>query len=169
MNIVSLLTIAVALAQNTTDMTTTDLKDGYSRVVTLTYTVEVPNGWEVSKETPWGARRVQPTRGKGELGIMTAPSGQQSWDQLYQTSLYFIQREEKGKPTPYRLTKTSRGLQAASFEVLDDAGFPSRRFVLIKDNAKGLMALSVKVPSREADKQWTKHFERLISSAKFKE
>ncbi len=169
MNISSLMTIAFALAQSSTDTTTTDLKDGYSRVSTSSYTVEVPNGWEVSKETPWGARRIQPTKGKGELGIMTAPPGQQSWDQLYKTALYFIQREEKGKATTYRITKTPRGLEAASFEVLDKAGFPSRRYVLIKDNTKGLLALSVKVPSREADKQWTKHFERLISSAKFKE
>lgn len=169
MIIATLLSIASAFAQGAADSTITDLKDGYSRVVTASYTVDVPNGWQVSKETPWGARKIHPTQGKGELGVMTAPPGQQSWDQLYQTSLYFIQREEKGKATSYRITKTPHGLDAASFEVLDAEGFPSRRYILIKDASKGLLALSVKVPSREADKQWTKHFERLISSAKFKD
>ena len=168
MIIATLLTIATSFAQSSADSTITDLKDGYSRVTTSTYTVEVPNGWAVSKQTPWGARRIQPGRGSGELGVMTAPPGMQSWDQLYQTALFFIQREAKGKATPYRLTKTPQGLEAASFEVLDGAGFPSRRYVMMKDNAKGLMALSVKVPGRKADTQWTKHFERLIRSAKFR-
>lgn len=169
MNLVALLPLAIAYIQGQTDSTTTDLKDGYSRVTTPNYTVDIPNGWAVSKETPWGARSFQPAQGKGELGVMTAPPSSQPWDQLYQTALYFIQREEKGKATPYRLTKTARGLEAASFEVLDAEGFAARRYVMIKDKAKGLLALSVKVPSREADKQWSKHFERMISSAKFKD
>lgn len=169
MNIASLMRLACALVQGSADSAATDLKDGYSRVATSNYTVDVPNGWTVSKETPWGARKVQPTQGKGELGVMTAPPGQQSWDQLYQTALYFIQREEKGKATPYRLTKTPSGLEAASFDVVDAEGFASRRYVMIRDSAKGLFALSMKVPSREANKQWTKHFDRLIRSAKFKQ
>lgn len=100
---------------------------------------------------------------------MTAPPSSQAWDQLYQTALYFIRREEKGKPTPYRLTKTARRLEAASFEVLDGEGFAARRYVMIKDKSRGLLALSVKVPSRDADKQWSKHFDRMITSAKFKD
>lgn len=164
----TILTLAVTFAQTQSDAKITDLKDGYSRVVTSKYTIDVPNGWVVEKETPWGARSIQPDKkAKGELGVMTAPPGKQSWDQLYQTALYFIQREDKGKATPYRLVKTPSGLQAASFEVLDNEGFASRRYVMVKDETKGLLALSVKVPSREADKQWTKHFERLIRSAKF--
>lgn len=159
--------LALALfTQLPKDAQMTDLGDGYSRLKTAAYSVDVPNGWEVTAETPWGQRKVQPTGQGGELGMMTAPPSQQSWDQLYRISLSFILREEDGKPTPVRLTKSKAGLEIASFEVLDANAFPSRRYVLIRDAAKGLLALSVKVPNPEADAQWTKHFKRLVASAK---
>jgi len=149
------------------DAKVVDLHDGYSRVETASYVVELPNGWSISEETPWGQRKAQPKGTDGELGVMTAPPGRQTWDQLYQTSLYFILRESKGKPTPYKLSKTASGLETASFEVLDDDGFAARRFVLIRGKDGRLLALSVKVPNRAADKDWTKHFERLIRTARF--
>jgi hypothetical protein len=159
---------AIALSQTPDDAKIIDLKDGYCQVQAATYTIEVPKGWEVSGQTPWGQRTMTPQKGSGELGVMTAPPGRQTWDELYQTSLYFIRRESDGKPTPYRITKMANGLEAASFELLDKGGFAAKRYVLIKDEKKGLLALSVKVPSRDADKEWTKHFDRMIRSAKFK-
>lgn len=169
MLITKLLTLMVAFVQTPSDIKTTDLADGYVRVKTPGYTIEVPKGWNVSPQTPWGQRKVEPEKGSGELGVMTAPPTKQSWDQLYQTALYFIQREEKGKPTPYRITRTKTKLEAASFEVLNAEGFPSRRFVMIREESKGLLALSVKVLSKEADKQWSKHFQRLVDTARFTE
>lgn len=157
----------MAITQTPPDAKIIDLGDGYSRIVTKEYSVEVPKGWDVSEQTPWGQRKMNPKGNSGELGVMTAPPGQQSWDQLYETSLYFILRESKGKPTPYRLTKRADGSEVASFEVLDDQGFANRRYVLIRDKSRGLLALSVKVPSREADKEWEKHFARMVKSAKF--
>lgn len=168
MNTIITLIAAAALSQLPKDAKSQNLGDGYSRVETASYLIEVPTGWEVSDETPWGQRKANPKDAGGELGVMTAPPGGQSWDQLYQTSLYFILRESKGKPTPYRMGKTASGLETASFEVLDDAGFTARRYILIRGKDGRLLALSVKVPSRNADKEWTKHFERLTTTARFK-
>lgn len=155
------------MAQLPKDATVTNLEDGYSRVVTASYSIEVPTGWDVSTETPWGQRKASPKASSGELGVMTAPPGQQSWEQLYQTSLYYILRESKGTATTYRLGKTKSGLETASFEVLDNEGFAARRFILIRGKDGQLLALSVKVPARAADKEWTKHFDRLTRTAKF--
>ncbi len=167
MNTLIALVATLTLAQMPRDAKIQDLKDGYSRVTTASYSIELPTGWDVSEETRWGQRKANPKGAAGELGVMTAPPMNQSWDQIYQTSLYFIQRESKGKPTPYRLGKTASGLETASFEVLNDSGFAQRRYVMILGKDGRLLALSVKVPSEKADKEWTKHFERLNRSAKF--
>lgn len=168
MNFLSYAITTLALAQIPSDAKVIDLGDGYCRIQAATYSVEVPKGWDVSNQTPWGQRTMRPKSTSGELAVMTAPSGGQSWDQLYQTSLYYIQRESKGKPTPYRISKMPNGLEAASFELVDDTGFASKRYILIKNEPKGLLALSVKVPNREADKEWSRHFERLVRSAVLK-
>lgn len=167
MSVVNTLFALTLLLQLPKDAKTTNLGDGYSRVETTSYVIELPTGWDVSEQTPWGQRKANPKGSDGELGVMTAPPGRQSWEQLYQTSLYFILREEEGKPTPYRLGKTSSGLETASFEVLDDGGFAARRFILMRGKDGRLLALSVRVPSREADKEWTKHFNRLTRTARF--
>lgn len=167
MTIISTAFALAALLQMPKDAKTVNLNDGYSRVETESYVIELPTGWKVSEQTPWGQRKANPKGSQGELGVMTAPPGRQSWEQLYQTSLYFILREEEGKAMPYRLSKTPSGLETASFEVLDGSGFASRRFILIRGKDGRLLALSVKVPSREADKEWTKHFERLSRTARF--
>lgn len=167
MSTLSTLFALTALLQLPNDAKTTNLGDGYSRVETSSYVIELPTGWDVSEQTPWGQRKANAKGVDGDLGVMTAPPGRQSWEQLYQTSLYFILREEEGKPTPYRISKTSIGLEAASFEVLDRAGFAARRFFLMRGKDGRLLALSVRVPSRQADKEWTKHFERLTRTARF--
>jgi len=166
MNIISLLAAMTAISQLPADAKVIKLGDGYNRIETSTYAIEVPAGWQVSEETPWGQRTAHPKDHSGELGVMSAPPGRQTWDQLYQTSLYFILRESKGKPTPYRLQKNERGLETASFEVLDDHGYAARRYILMREKDGRLLALSVRVPSREADKEWTAHFERLSRTAR---
>lgn len=164
----SLLTLASlsigAFAQK--DVRSTDLGDGFVRIVTASYTIEVPKGWEVGAETSFGQRKVAPEKGSAEIGIMTAPPNKNSWDQLYQTSLYFILREEDGKPTPYKLTKTDQGYEAASFSVLDAQGFAKRRYVLLKSKENRLLALSIKIPAKQDEKSLANYFDRLVRSAR---
>jgi len=167
LNLIGIFATLISAVTGTSDAKITDLGDGYWRVETKSYSVEVPRGWKVSEETPWGQRKVKPEAGNGALGVMTAPPSRQTWDDLYRTSLYFILREKGGKATPYKLTKTTSGLEAASFEVLDSKGFADRRFVLLKHKEKGLLAISVDIPSKERDTEWKVHFERMVRSAKF--
>lgn len=166
MNLLGLLAALVSVS-GTSDAKVTDLGDGYWRVETKSYSVDVPRGWKVSEETSWGQRKVNPEGGQGSLGVMTAPPSKQTWDDLYRTSLYFILREKGGKATPYTVAKTPSGLEAATFEVLDGKGFASRRFVLIKHQEKGLLAISVDIPGKDRDKEWRAHFDRMVQSAKF--
>lgn len=162
--ILSALFSATALAQ---DYKTTDLGDGYVQMKTETYEIHIPKGWKVSPETFFGQRKASPEQGKGELGMMTAPPSRQNWDQLYKTALYYIMREADGQASPYKLTKTKNGYEAATFEVIASNGFNSRRYVMIKHQTYGLLALSVTIPDKESDKQWTKHFSRMVDTARF--
>jgi hypothetical protein len=163
------LAVALLTAQDgPKDAQVIDLGDGYARVESATYSVEVPQGWAVTEETRWGQRKMKPQDGGGELGVMTAGPTQASWDELYRTSLYFIMREGEGDPTPYEVAKRKDGLEAATFAVLDPSGFAERRYVLVKHPERGLLALSVRVPDRRADEEWTKHFARMVETATFK-
>ncbi|MCA0360457.1 MAG: hypothetical protein LCH41_05330 [Armatimonadetes bacterium] len=147
----------------------TDLGDGFIRVTAPTYMVDLPKGWKVSEETRWGARKMSPKEGEGEMGAMTAPPGRQSWDQLYRTSLYFIMREGEGEATPYTLTKTAKGYEAATFSVVNNDGFADRRYVLIRSEKHGLLALNVRIPSKEEEKKWESNFRRMVDSAVFRD
>lgn len=132
------------------------------------YSFEVPKGWTVGKETPWGARDVTPEKGKGKLGAMTAGPTTASWEELYRTSLYFIKREEPGDPTPFRLGKTKMGYECMSFEVLNKEKFAARRYTLLKDAKGKALALSVKIPSAKDEKQYAEFFQRMVDTAKLK-
>jgi hypothetical protein len=146
-----------------------DLKDGFVRVDAPTYSIEVPRGWKVTAETPWGARKAEPSSGRGELGVMTAPPGRQSWESLYRTSLYFILRgDPEGEPTRYKITKKNNGLEACEFSVLDKNGFAYKRYVLLRHPEKGLLALNVDIPSRADEKVWVAKFDRMVRTAAFK-
>jgi len=160
--------VPILATAQVSDAKVVDLRDGYARVETSSYVIDVPKGWKVSEETPWGQRKAKPGSGAGELGVMTAPPSQQGWGPTLDTALYFINREESGKATPYKLVKTPAGYDAATFEVLDKEGFAARRFVMVKHPEKGLLALSVRVPNRKEDEKWTAHFERMVKSARFK-
>lgn len=165
----TMMLVASAAQSAPADARLADLGDGYVRVETPVYSIDVPKGWLVSEETRWGQRKMRPEGGAGELGAMTAPPGRQSWEQLYRTSLYFIMREDGGTATPYTLTKTKQGYEAASFSVLDAEGFAARRFMLIRHETKGLLALSVRIPERAKEEDWARHFARMVDSAVFRE
>jgi hypothetical protein len=132
------------------------------------YSFEVPMGWTVGKETPWGARDIVPKGGDGKLGAMTAGPTRASWDELYRTSLFFIKREGKGKETPFRLGKTKQGYESMSFEMINDEGWADRRYTLLKNSVGNALALSVKIPSKNDEKQYTAWFQRMVDSAKLR-
>ncbi|MBX7131926.1 MAG: hypothetical protein K1X67_04520 [Fimbriimonadaceae bacterium] len=132
------------------------------------YSFEVPRGWSVGKETPWGARDITTKSDSGKFGAMTAGPTQASWDELYQTSLYFIKREGKGKETPYRLGKSKQGYATMSFEVVNPEGFADRRYVLLKAESGLALALSVKIPGKSQEKEYAQMFRHMVDTAKFK-
>lgn len=145
----------------------TPLKDGFVRVVSKDYAVEVPKSWTVGSQTPWGARSIMPAKAaETELGVMRAGVTSQTWDQLYQTSLFFIMRQEPGKATPYRLGKTKSGYDSCSFEVADTKGFVKRKYVLLKDAHGSAIALSVVIGSPDQEKQVSAYFDRMVTTAK---
>lgn len=143
-----------------------DLKDGFVRVESKDYTVEVPKDWAISDETQWGQRKAK-GGGTAELGVMTGSAAGSSWDRLYDTSLFFIMREEKGTATPYKIEKTDQGLDAMTFSVKDKNGFASRRYVVIMNKDKRILALSVRSPSKDDEKKLDGYFQRMVKSARF--
>lgn len=158
--------LILALADVPKDIKVTDLKDGYARVESPKYSIEVPKGWAVTPETPWGDRKIRSE--KGQLGVMTANATGSTWDDLYRTSLFFINREERGTATPYTLGKTAQGYEAMSFSVKDKEGFASRRYVLVKNEAGLALALSVRILKEEDEKTMQAHFDRMVRSARIK-
>jgi hypothetical protein len=158
--------IALLLGQVPLDAKLVPLKDGYVRVETSAYSLEVPKGWVVSKETSFGQREFDGP--KGSMTAMTANAGPKpDWDRLYQTSLYFIMREKRGKATPYTLGKTDQGFNTCSFTILDDSGFADRRYVLLHSPKGALLALSVKIPDKKLESELQATFDRMVKSAKF--
>lgn len=132
------------------------------------YSFEVPKGWTVGKETPWGARDVVPGTGSGKLGAMTAGPTRSSWEELYRTSLYFIKREGEGKETPFRIGKTKQGYESMSFEMINKDGWADRRYTLLKNDAGSALALSVKIPTRKDEKQYAQWFQHMVDTAKLR-
>jgi hypothetical protein len=132
------------------------------------YSFEVPKGWQAGQITPWGARDILPSAGTGKLGAMTAGPTKASWAELYRTSLYFIQRESAGTPTPFRTGKTKQGYECMSFEVVNPDGFADRRYTLLKNDRGNALALSVKIPTKKDEKTYAAIFQRMVDSAKLK-
>jgi hypothetical protein len=162
--------IAFILATQTADFTAVKLKDGFQRIETASYSIEIPQGWEVEKEMPWGAREISgPT---GGFSAMTGKgAAKRGWEQLYQTSLYFIMRnpgESGSKATPYKIVKTKQGYEAMSFSVLSKEGFAKSRYMILRAKNDDILALSVKVPSQQNEKDLVKAFDRLVVTAKLK-
>ena len=157
--------LAAFLLSSFSDHSVTDLKDGFVRVKTPSYSVEIPKGWEVGQETSFGQREFMTRDGK--FTAMTAPGGgKQGWERLYRTSLYFIKRGNPDlKETPYKISKTKQGYEAASFSMVDKKGFATERFVILKAANDNILALSVKIPSQAQEKDLAKAFDRLVKSA----
>ncbi|HLO98828.1 MAG TPA: hypothetical protein VK171_09565 [Fimbriimonas sp.] len=141
---------------------------GFTVVDTAKYTLQIPNGWVVGKETPWGARDILAKSESGKFGAMTAGPTQAGWDQLNKTSLAFIKREEPGEETPFRTGKTKAGYESMSFEVKNKSGFFSRRYTLVRNAAGSVLALSIKIPSVDQEKRYIEMFNHMVETAKLK-
>ena len=139
-----------------------------STLETNKYTIEVPVGWAVGAETPWGARDITPKTGSGRLGAMTAGPTTVGWEELYRTSLGFIKREEPGTETPFRTGKTKQGYESMSFEVKNKDGFASRRYTLIRNLGGNVLALSIRIPSAEQETHFVEMFTHMVDTAKLK-
>ena len=156
------ISFALMLAQ----VKTTDLKDGFVRVETSKYTIEVPKGWEVGAETSFGQREI--VSNTGALTTMTGGASKLTWQQLYDTSLYFIRRTTKDEPTPFRIGKNKKGYETMSFEMVGKDKQPSSKYVILKNAKSEILALSVKIKSVKTEKEMNRIFERLISTADIK-
>ena len=143
-----------------------DLKDGFVRVNTKKYSVEIPKGWEVGEETGFGQREY--VSKKGEMSTMTGSAVNRTWDQLYQTSLFFVRRSGAGEPTPYKLSKSAKGLDVMSFEMVNDKKQPVSKYVIFKNDKSEILALSVKIKDRSVEKDLEKAFERMVKTAEMK-
>jgi hypothetical protein len=149
---------------NPPDYKAVPLSGGFVRIETSEYTIEVPKSWQVTNSTRFGQREV--IGSEGRMTAMTAPgAGRQGWDRLYRTSLYFIQRDTPGRPTPYKLTKTKQGYEAATFSLLDDDGFARERYVILRAADDDILALSIKIPGKKKESELLPVFDRLVSTA----
>ena len=142
---------------------------GITTVETQKYIIEIPTGWTVGKETPWGARDITPKTGAGQFGAMTAGPTKAGWDQLYKTSLFFVKQEEAGTETAYRTGKTKQGYASMSFEVKNTEGFTNRRYTLIRSAGGNVLALSIRSPSPDQEKKFIQMFQNMIDTAKLKD
>ncbi len=150
------------------EITVKPLKDGHVLVETPGYSFEVPKGWTVGKETPWGARDINAKDKAGSFGAMTADATTATWDSLYRVSLGFIMRAEPGTATEYRKMKTGKGYEAIAFEVANKEGFVSRRYVLLKHPDGRALALSVKIDTKANESSMVKSFDRMVKTANFR-
>ena len=168
MTIILVLALLFQQTPHPPDVRVESLGDGFVRVTAPKYTVEVPEGWHVGEVTPYGSRDFEPATGSGDMNVMTAPPSESTWEDTYQTALYFIlRRSPSDTPTPYRVYKKDNGLEAATFTVQNQDGFAYRRFVLLKHPTKGLLALSVRIPSQADEAAWKSSFDRLVETAEF--
>jgi hypothetical protein len=150
--------------------------DVYVVVDTPTYKMEVPKGWIVGEETPFGQREILPKTKSDDTGMFTAMTGpgagKGTWERLYETSLYFIRRSYRDKKivaTPFQLSKTKQGYEAASWTIEDEKKKPLARYVILKNDKGDILALSVKIPdTKEGKKNMEKHFARMVASASLK-
>lgn len=168
---------AVGIAQSK-DYKSVDLEDGFKRIETSQYSIEIPDAWDITPNTPWGQRKMTGPETKASMGAMTAQmgamtaraAGEPDWDSLYRTSLYFIQRDAKIKmtPTEYEIGKSKQGYEAMSFSMLNEDGFAVQRFVILNAGKDVLLALNVDIPTPAQEKDLKPIFDRLVRTAKIK-
>lgn len=158
---------ASAMAQGADRVEVTPLKDGFVKVTAPGYSFELPKGWTVGNETPWGARDIKGDSRGGKFGTMTADASRATWDSLYEVSLGFILREERGTATPYRKMKTEGGYEAIAFEVMNKNNFAARRYVLLKNSDGRALALSLKIENEKDEAYMAGAFKRMVNTARF--
>lgn len=150
----------------------------FHKLDTKNYVIELPEGWEAGQETPFGQREIRPAKDveadhSGSMSSMTGPGlGKQSWEQLYQTSLFFITRYaangEKMSATPYKLGKSRQGFETCSWTMNNAEGHPLQRLVILKHTNGNILALSVKIPvgaAKETQAKLDTIFDHIVSTA----
>ncbi len=149
----------------------------YEKVVTKAYSFEAPKGWEVSAETSFGQREILPkdkelAKSGSAFSSMTGPGlGKQSWDQLYNTSLWFITRsygDRKVTATPAVMIKTKLGFEAATWNMLDEEKNIIAKYVVLKATSNNILALSVKAEKKEGLTKLEKSFQHMVDTATLK-
>lgn len=154
--------------QGSKDYRCEDLNNKFQKLITKNYSLEIPKGWNVTPETPWGAREIMPSsKESGEMGVMTAGPTQAPWDELYKTSLWFINREMKGTATPYKVAKNKSGFETCSWQMLNTSGVVVRRYVMIRHSDGRVIALSVKLPAKVSATTTEGLFTHMVDSATF--
>ena len=156
---------AAAPASNVVSVTIRGKAVPFHKVDTKNYTIEAPEGWEVGDETPFGQREILPGKAaKLDPGMamssMTGPGlGKQGWDQLYQTSLFFITKfspnGDKMKATPYKLGKSKQGFDTCSWTMNDADGKAVQKLVILKHENGNILALGAKLPASAASSSRT--------------
>ncbi len=142
---------------------------------TKSYTLESPDGWVVTEETPFGQREIHPKEDAsgakiGAMSAMTGPGlGKQDWEQLYRTSLYYISRSfppAKYDAKPFTLLKTRKGYEACTW-TMEEKGTKrvAARYVILKSTSGNILALSVKVPASAEKKVLDAQFQHLVDTA----
>jgi hypothetical protein len=155
-----------------------DVSKKFVTLDTRSYTLESPEGWVVSEETPFGQREIHPrddARG-AKIGAMSAMTGaglgRQDWEQLYRTSLFYITRSfppAKFEARPFTLLKTRKGYDACTW-TMEEKGTKrvAARYVILKSTTGNILALSVKVPAsaeRTVTKVLDAQFQHLVDTA----
>ncbi|MBS1720695.1 MAG: hypothetical protein JST35_09645 [Armatimonadetes bacterium] len=144
-----------------------DLKDGFVRVSTKDFVIEVPKDWKVGRESSFGQRELFSPDGSPVMTTMTAPPSQDfDWERLYEISLYFIRRENKGTPTAYKIVKSKQGYEAMTFAMKNSNGFEDARYVILRSPSNRILALSVKIKDPKKESELAKTFQRLVDTAK---
>lgn len=143
-----------------------DLQDGFVRVVTDEYQIEIPHGWHVGGQTSFGQRTFKPSQEEiGFLEAMTGSADGETWEALYKTALFYIQKDTAGTPTSYTLSHSAQGYEAISFSMMN-GDVPTAHYVIFKNTEEEILVLSVTVPDRASDTKLAPVFERLVSTAK---
>lgn len=150
----------------------------YRKIETKNYQIETPEGWEVGQETSFGQREIRPAKETkadhdASMSSMTGPGlGRQSWQQLYETSLYFITRYppngQKMQATPFKLGKSRQGFETCAWTMTDTEGLPLQRHVILKHSNGNILALSAKIPpsaTKESKERLEAIFQHMVATA----
>ncbi len=140
-------------------------------VKTPEYTLQLPQGWSIGPQTPFGQRTLAPKSAQKPVGtFMTAMTAPQpvasSWSQLYHTALYFITQQDPSlKATPYHLWRSPQGMSACSWEMKNTKGQIRGLYTVLRSSSMQLLALSVHIPNTTTEKTLSICFQHLVDTA----